>query len=70
MLVSTEDVKVGDVLRFEYGDYDNWVKAKVVDIKRQPDKNYDLAHFVHADYPDSGVTYDVCLQHGETYELV
>lgn len=33
MVKNASELKNGDVIRFEYGDYDNWVECTVIDAE-------------------------------------
>lgn len=35
--IHSADIKPGDIIKFEYGDYDNWVTARIDEVHIDPD---------------------------------
>ena len=68
MKVKCKDLEVGMVVRFEYGDYDNWVTVKVMEINRLPEKSWDLIYV--APLRDLSLRWDVCIEHNDEVELL
>ena len=36
MKIKSADIKPGDIIKFEYGDYDNWVTARIDEVSIDP----------------------------------
>lgn len=68
-IINKKDLRIGMIIRFEYGIKDNWVTGEVVEILKNYFKNGDLVYVHPLSYPGN-VYWDVSFDGNEKIELI